>query len=168
MTTTCTLETAPTAADCSLPSRFAHLDGFIGPLAAVEATIAVAYEAEAILCGWRPTRAAVVGSGSRALLTALALRLRGVDVTMFCGPTPTLREAMLASIVGVRYSTDVDPNGFDVMMHATAVRTPSMRSVLARAFPMASTAGSQHVEAAFRTIIAVETRHPGWLTSLSS
>lgn len=153
-----------------LPSRFAHLDVFIGPLAAVEAEIASIYDAQAILCGWRPSRAAVIGCGARALLTALALRLRGLEVTMFREGTATGPECALVAAIGARCASEsffATSDVFDITVHARALRAQNIRGILAARATMARHADRRHVDAARQTVIAAETRYSGWLTRLS-
>lgn len=166
---TSTLVAEGSAGALALPTQFSHLAGFIGPLATVEASIARVYEAEAVLCGWRPSRVAVIGSGTRALLTTMALRLRGLDVTMFSGAAPTFHHAVLVSAIGAQYAADATPHSsFDVILHANDTQALATRGLLARTpGAMESRAVQPHVDAAIRDIATIETRHPGWLARLS-
>lgn len=157
-------------ADLILPSRFAHLDGFIGPLAAVEAELASIYDAQAILCGWRPSRAAVVGSGARALLTILALRLRGLDVTMFRDDMATRRDSALVAAVGAKYapgSFTATADVFDITVRTEVLHARNSRGILYGHARAKRSAARRHVEAAVQSLIAAETHYPGWLTRLS-
>jgi threonine dehydrogenase-like Zn-dependent dehydrogenase len=74
----------------------------------VEKGIAQAYEIQRRLRVWRPRRAAVTGAGTVGLLAALALRLRGLEVTVF-GKTPKpYLNSDLVEALGARYLTTTD------------------------------------------------------------
>jgi threonine dehydrogenase-like Zn-dependent dehydrogenase len=98
------------------------------PMSIVQKGIIQAYEIQRRLRVWRPLRAAVMGTGTIGLLATLALRLRGLDVTVFARtPKPTLN-ASLVEALGARYlSTREDPIGkasevlgpFDLIFEAT-------------------------------------------------
>ena len=73
------------------------------PTTVVEKGIAQAYEIQRRLRVWRPRRAAVMGAGTIGLLAALALRLRGLQVTVF-GRTPRpYLNSDLVEALGARY-----------------------------------------------------------------
>ena len=75
------------------------------PTSVVEKGIAQAYEIQRRLRVWRPRRAAVVGSGTIGLLATLALRLRGLHVTVFSlAPRPYLNSDLVEAL-GVRYES---------------------------------------------------------------
>ena len=66
-----------------IPQGLKEVAVLLEPVTVVEKGIAQAYEIQRRLRVWRPRRAAVVGAGTIGLLAALALRLRGLDVTVF-------------------------------------------------------------------------------------
>jgi threonine dehydrogenase-like Zn-dependent dehydrogenase len=77
------------------------------PTTVVEKGIAQAYEIQRRLRVWRPRKAAVMGAGTIGLLAAMALRLRGLEVTVF-GRTarPYLNSDLIESL-GARYESTV-------------------------------------------------------------
>ena len=70
-----------------VPQGLKEVGVLLEPTTVVEKGIAQAYEIQRRLRVWRPRKAAVMGAGTIGLLAALALRLRGLDVTVF-GLTP--------------------------------------------------------------------------------
>ncbi len=73
------------------------------PMSVVQKGISQAYEMQRRLKVWAPRRAAVMGAGPIGLLAALALRLRGIEVTAFARtPAPNLNATLLETI-GARY-----------------------------------------------------------------
>ena len=70
-----------------VPAGLRNVGVLLEPTTVVEKGIAQAFEIQRRLRVWRPQRAAVMGAGTIGLLAALALRLRGLDVTVF-GRTP--------------------------------------------------------------------------------
>src|ERR687888_921654 len=64
-----------------LPDRLRETGGLLEPLTVAEKAINQAFEIQRRLKVWQPRRAAVLGSGTVGLLTTLALRLRGIEVT---------------------------------------------------------------------------------------
>jgi threonine dehydrogenase-like Zn-dependent dehydrogenase len=80
------------------------------PASVVEKGIAQAYEIQRRLRVWRPRRAAVVGSGTIGLLATLALRLRGLDVTVFSrAPRPYLNSDLVEALRARYESVDELP-----------------------------------------------------------
>jgi glucose 1-dehydrogenase len=69
----------------------------------VEKGIGQAYEIQRRLKVWRPERAAVVGAGTLGLLAALALRLRGLDVTTLARTESPTLNSKLVEALGARY-----------------------------------------------------------------
>ncbi len=83
------------------------------PTTVVEKGIAQAYEIQRRLRVWRPRRAAVMGAGTIGLLAALALRLRGLQVTVF-GRTPKpYLNSDLVEALGARYQNTSDASILD-------------------------------------------------------
>ena len=66
-----------------VPPGLQDVGVLLEPTTVVEKGIAQAYEIQRRLRVWRPRRAAVMGAGTIGLLAALALRLRGLEVTVF-------------------------------------------------------------------------------------
>jgi threonine dehydrogenase-like Zn-dependent dehydrogenase len=73
------------------------------PTTVVEKGIAQAYEIQRRLRVWRPRRAAVMGAGTIGLLAAMALRLRGLDVTVFGRTARPYLNSDLVEALGARY-----------------------------------------------------------------
>lgn len=83
------------------------------PTSVVEKGIAQAYEIQRRLRVWRPRRAAVTGAGTIGLLATLALRLRGLDVTVFGrSPRPYLNSDLVEAL-GARYASTLDTGLLD-------------------------------------------------------
>src|SRR3954463_3309136 len=66
-----------------IPQGLKDVGVLLEPVTVVEKGITQAYEIQRRLRVWHPKRAAVLGAGTIGLLATLALRLRGVDVTVF-------------------------------------------------------------------------------------
>jgi glucose 1-dehydrogenase len=91
-----------------VPDGLAAVGVLLEPTTVVEKGIAQAYEIQRRLRVWRPRRAAVMGAGTIGLLAAMALRLRGLEVTVFGRtPRPYLNSDLIEA-VGARYLTTVD------------------------------------------------------------
>lgn len=73
------------------------------PFTIAQKGIAQAYEIQRRLKVWKPKKAAVMGSGTIGLLTTLALRLRGLDVTVFSRAHKPNFNANLLEELGARY-----------------------------------------------------------------
>lgn len=124
-----------------VPAALKQVGVLLEPFTVVQKGIAQAYEAQRRLRIWRPRRAAVMGAGTIGLLAALALRLRGLDVTVFARqPQKNLRSDLLASIDARYVSTLETPiaegakqfGPFDLIFEATgasAVVFESMQAV---------------------------------------
>ena len=111
-----------------VPAGLKGVGVLLEPMTVVEKGVGQAYEIQRRLRVWRPRRAAVMGAGTIGLLAALALRLRGLDVTVFgLRPPPYLNADLLAGI-GARYvSSEAMPvvegarafGPFDIIFEAT-------------------------------------------------
>ncbi|HEU4474262.1 MAG TPA: alcohol dehydrogenase catalytic domain-containing protein, partial [Gemmatimonadales bacterium] len=66
-----------------VPAGLKDVAVLLEPTTVVEKGLAQAYEIQRRLRVWRPRKAAVMGAGTIGLLAALALRLRGLEVTVF-------------------------------------------------------------------------------------
>src|SRR5205809_7746585 len=69
-----------------LPPNLAEVGVLLEPTTVAEKGINHAYEIQRRLKVWEPRRACVLGSGTVGLLTALALRLRGLELTVYSLP----------------------------------------------------------------------------------
>jgi threonine dehydrogenase-like Zn-dependent dehydrogenase len=86
-----------------MPRALAEVGVLLEPMTVAQKGIAQAYEIQRRLKVWRPAKAAVMGTGTLGLLAALALRLRGLEVTTF-GRTPRpYKNADLVDAIGARY-----------------------------------------------------------------
>ncbi|HKD15627.1 MAG TPA: alcohol dehydrogenase catalytic domain-containing protein, partial [Candidatus Angelobacter sp.] len=124
-----------------VPGTLKQVGVLLEPFTVVQKGIAQAYEAQRRLRVWRPRKAAVMGAGTIGLLAALALRLRGLDVTVFARqPQKNLRADLLAAIDARYLSTLETPivdgakqlGPFDLIFEATgasAVVFESMQAV---------------------------------------
>jgi threonine dehydrogenase-like Zn-dependent dehydrogenase len=111
-----------------VPQGLKDVGVLLEPATVVEKGIAQAFEIQRRLRVWHPKRAAVLGSGTIGLLATMALRLRGLEVTVFGRtPKPNLN-ADLVEALGARYLTTQDVpvmegarryGPFDLMFEAT-------------------------------------------------
>ncbi len=91
-----------------VPHELRHTGVLLEPTSVVEKGITQAFEIQRRLRVWRPRRAAVTGAGTIGLLAALALRLRGLEVTVFGRtPRPYLNSDLIEAL-GARYLNTVD------------------------------------------------------------
>jgi len=111
-----------------VPGGLGGVAVLLEPTSIVEKGIAMAEEIQRRLRVWRPRRAAVLGAGTIGLLAALALRLRGLEVTAFGLDEPPYGNADLLEQTGARYIStrrralrDVaaEHEGFDLIFEAT-------------------------------------------------
>lgn len=87
----------------AVPAGLRHVAVLSEPMSIVQKGIEQAYAIQRRLPVWRPARAAVLGAGPIGLLAALALRLRGLDVTVFARTVPPSLNARLVAEIGARY-----------------------------------------------------------------
>ena len=73
------------------------------PMSVVEKGLSQAWTIQRRLGVWRPARALVVGAGTIGLLTTLALRLRGLDVTCIARSQAPTANSVLVEATGARY-----------------------------------------------------------------
>ena len=125
-----------------IPPGLKDVAVLLEPTTVVEKGIAQAYEIQRRLRVWRPRRAAVMGAGTIGLLAALALRLRGLDVTVFGRTAPPYLNSELIDALGARYqSTAAMPiadgaakfGPFDLIFEATGASSVVFESMLALA-----------------------------------
>jgi glucose 1-dehydrogenase len=86
-----------------LPETLREVGVLLEPLTVAEKAINQAFEIQRRLRVWQPRRAAVLGSGTIGLLTALAMRLRGLEVTCFSLREPPYLNSELIEELGATY-----------------------------------------------------------------
>jgi len=123
-----------------VPQGLRSVGVLLEPFTVVEKGIAQAYEIQRRLRVWHPRRAAVMGTGTIGLLAALALRLRGIDVTTFARtpkphPNADLVEALGARYLSIRETTVKDGaqkfGPFDLIFEATGASAVVFESMQA-------------------------------------
>jgi glucose 1-dehydrogenase len=111
-----------------LPDSLSEVGVLLEPLTVAEKAIHQAFEIQRRLKVWQPRRAAVLGSGTIGLLTTLALRLRGLEVTCLSLREPPYLNSDLIEELGATYvSTKQTPlaeaskehGPFDIIIEAT-------------------------------------------------
>jgi threonine dehydrogenase-like Zn-dependent dehydrogenase len=90
-----------------VPAGLKKVGVLLEPATVVEKGIAQAYEIQRRLRVWRPRKVAVMGAGTIGLLAAMALRLRGLDVTVFGRTARPYLNSDLIEALGARYESTV-------------------------------------------------------------
>jgi threonine dehydrogenase-like Zn-dependent dehydrogenase len=88
-----------------IPCELREVGVLLEPTAVVEKGIAQAYEIQRRLRVWRPRKAAVMGAGTIGLLASMALRLRGLDVTVFSRTAAPYLNSDLIEALGARHES---------------------------------------------------------------
>jgi glucose 1-dehydrogenase len=88
-----------------IPCELREVGVLLEPTTVVEKGVAQAYEIQRRLRVWRPRKAAVMGAGTIGLLAAMALRLRGLDVTVFGRTARPYLNSDLIEALGARYES---------------------------------------------------------------
>jgi threonine dehydrogenase-like Zn-dependent dehydrogenase len=123
-----------------VPPELREVAVLLEPTSVVEKGVAQAYEIQRRLRVWRPGRAAVMGAGTVGLLAALALRLRGLEVTVFGRTAKPYLNSDLIEALGARYESTSDvsiPDGaarfgpFDLIFEATGASSIVFESLQA-------------------------------------
>jgi threonine dehydrogenase-like Zn-dependent dehydrogenase len=123
-----------------IPPGLKEVAVLLEPTTVVEKGIAQAYEIQRRLRVWRPRRAAVMGAGTIGLLAAMALRLRGLDVTVFGRTAAPYLNSDLVEALGARYESTVSTpimegarkyGPFDLIFEATGASSVVFESMLA-------------------------------------
>ena len=91
-----------------VPERLKPVAVLLEPTSVAEKAITQAYEIQRRLRVWRPRRAAVLGSGTLGLLTALFLRLRGLEAVALALRQPPFLNSELLEEIGVHYISTKD------------------------------------------------------------
>ena len=141
-----------------VPPGLKEVAVLLEPTTVVEKGLAQAYEIQRRLRVWRPRKAAVMGAGTIGLLAALALRLRGLDVTVFGRTAAPYLNSDLIHDLGARYlSTVATPildgarqhGPFDLIFEATGASSVVFESMQALAkngvLVLSSVTGGDHM-----------------------
>jgi glucose 1-dehydrogenase len=91
-----------------IPPAIADVAILLEPLSIIEKGLKQAYDIQERLKVWRPKTAAVFGTGTVGLLTALALRVRGFEVHTFGRNAKPYFNADLLEEIGCTYDSTVD------------------------------------------------------------
>jgi threonine dehydrogenase-like Zn-dependent dehydrogenase len=111
-----------------LPPCLSETGVLLEPMTVAEKAVNQAYEIQRRLKVWQPRRAAVLGSGTVGLLTALVMRLRGLEVVCLSLPKPPYRNSELIEELGATYVSTQDRSvaeaaeeygPFDLIVEAT-------------------------------------------------
>jgi threonine dehydrogenase-like Zn-dependent dehydrogenase len=112
----------------ALPHSLDEVGVLLEPMTVGEKGINQAYEIQRRLKVWQPRRAAVLGAGTIGLLTALAMRLRGLEVTCYSLQRAPYLNSDLIEDLGGTYVSSQDMTmeemsrlhgPFDLMLDAT-------------------------------------------------
>lgn len=124
----------------NVPPELRGVAVLLEPTTVVEKGIAQAFEIQRRLKVWRPRRAAVMGAGTIGLLATLALRLRGLEVTVFGRTAKPYLNSDLVEALGARYETTADVSilagadrfgPFDLIFEATGASAVVFESMQA-------------------------------------
>jgi glucose 1-dehydrogenase len=111
-----------------LPQTLSEVGVLLEPMTVGEKGIHQAYEIQRRLKVWEPRRALVLGSGTIGLLTALAMRLRGLEVTCISLERAPYLNSDLIEAIGGHYLSSQDVSlkdaseahgPFDLILDAT-------------------------------------------------
>jgi glucose 1-dehydrogenase len=125
-----------------VPAGLKDVAVLLEPTTVVEKGVAQAYEIQRRLRVWRPRKAAVMGAGTIGLLAALALRLRGLEVTVFGRTAAPYLNSDLVHDLGARYLSTVSTpivdgarrhGPFDLIFEATGASSVVFESMQALA-----------------------------------
>lgn len=111
-----------------LPDSLAGVGVLLEPLSVAEKGLRQAFEIQDRLHVWQPQRAAVLGAGPIGLLTALALRLRGIEVELLSRREAPYLNSDLVEAIGGHYAStstttiaevSAKAGPFDIILDAT-------------------------------------------------
>jgi threonine dehydrogenase-like Zn-dependent dehydrogenase len=88
-----------------IPAGLRGVGVLLEPTSVVEKGIAQAFEIQRRLKVWQPGRGAVLGAGTIGLLATMALRARGMDVTVFGLDEAPFLNSELVEALGARYES---------------------------------------------------------------
>jgi threonine dehydrogenase-like Zn-dependent dehydrogenase len=103
-----------------LPHNLAEVGVLLEPTTVAEKGVNHAFEIQRRVRVWEPRRACVLGSGTIGLLTALVMRLRGLEVTVFSRALKPNRNAGLIEELGGVYISSQE----STLAEASAARGP--------------------------------------------
>lgn len=112
----------------TLPATLREVGVLLEPLTVAQKGVNQAFEIQRHLKVWRPQRAAVIGAGTIGLFAALALRLRGLEVTAYSRRIPPYFNSILLEEIGARYVSSrektlaevtAESGPFDLIFEAT-------------------------------------------------
>ena len=86
-----------------VPKGLKHLHVLMEPMSCAAKAVHQAFEAQRRMKVWRPTRAFVMGVGQIGLLTALILRLRGIEVYSFARSKRGTLNSQIVEGIEARY-----------------------------------------------------------------
>ncbi len=121
-----------------VPAGCKEIGVLLEPTSVIEKGIIQAYEIQRRLRVWRPRRAAVMGAGTVGLLAAMALRLRGLQVTVFGRQERPYRNSDLIEEIGAAYASTRDKpladaagksGPFDLIFEATGSSSVAFESM---------------------------------------
>src|SRR6059036_766228 len=111
-----------------VPRMLKEVGVLLEPMTVVEKGLHQAFEIQRRMRVWRPRKAAVLGAGTIGLLATLALRLRGLQVTVFAkNPKPGLNSDLIEALDARYVATDARPlmdaakgvGPYDIVFEAT-------------------------------------------------
>jgi threonine dehydrogenase-like Zn-dependent dehydrogenase len=103
-----------------LPATLHEVGVLLEPLTVAEKGINQAYEIQRRLKVWQPRRAAVLGAGTIGLLAALALRLRGLEISVYSRRKGPYLKSELVEALGGEYVSAQD----ETLLEASVQRGP--------------------------------------------
>ena len=112
----------------ALPDSLKEVGVLLEPMSVSQKALRHAYDIQRRLKIWRPQRGAVLGAGPIGLLAALAMRLRGLQVTMLSRGRPPFLKSELTEAIGATYLSTQDISigeaaeergPFDLILEAT-------------------------------------------------
>ncbi len=111
-----------------LPGSLRSVGVLLEPFSVSQKGLNQAYEIQRRLKLWQPKKACVMGAGTIGMLCALALRLRGLEVTCYSQRQPPYLNSTLLEDIGVTYVSSQDQTlaqasgaygPFDIVLGAT-------------------------------------------------
>jgi len=112
----------------TLPATLHEVGVLLEPLTVAQKGVNQAFEIQRRFKAWQPQRAAVIGAGTIGLFAALALRLRGLEVTAYSRRIPPYFNSTLLEEIGARYVSSrektlaevtAESGPFDLIFEAT-------------------------------------------------
>jgi threonine dehydrogenase-like Zn-dependent dehydrogenase len=98
-----------------VPQGLKHLHVLMEPMSCAAKAVYQAYEAQRRMRVWRPQRAFVMGVGQIGLLTALILRLRGIETYCFARSKPGTLNSQIVQGIEARYVSTTETPADEVV-----------------------------------------------------